>query len=82
MSERELLIASPPKEDADGDFLRWLAGWLDLIDPILQAVFGRPSAAYTDAERERVIAWLDGKDVQERLRAIAAGHTDLGTSRG
>lgn len=73
------LNASLPHEDSDADFLRWLAGWLDKIDPILQAVFSseRVGSAYTQEERDRIVVWLDGKEVQERLRAMASGHTDL-----
>lgn len=54
------------------EFLRWLAGWLDKIDPILQAVFSKAGdGLYTIEERSRIIAWLDGTDVQKRLRTMA-----------
>lgn len=62
---------------SDAEFLRWLADWLDKIDPILQAVYGS-TPHLSQEEREKVVAWLAGNDVQERIRAIAAGHTDLG----
>lgn len=54
----------------DAEFLRWVATWLDRIDPILQAVFEK-SSAVTDDERIRLRNWLNGTDVQERLRQIA-----------
>lgn len=57
----------------DADLLRWVAGWLDTSDPILQAVFKNPAfeSVYTQEQREKVVAWLDGKEIQARLRTLA-----------
>lgn len=57
----------------DAQFLRWVADWLDRIDPILRAVFTNPKLKnVTDEERRRMDEWLEGTEVQERLRDIAA----------
>ena len=47
---------------SDAEFLRWVADWLDKINPILQRVF---------REEPRMVEWLERNDVQERLREIA-----------
>src|SRR5438105_1404880 len=74
-------MTDPLVEEArrgDVEFLRWVAGWLDRIDPILRVVFGNPKLqGVTKEEQRRLLEWLDGTEVQERLRAIATDRAEL-----
>lgn len=57
-------------EGNDAEFLLWVASWFDLIDPILQVMFSK-AGVLPEADREKMVAWLEGNDVQDRLREIA-----------
>jgi len=58
-------------ERPDAEFIEWVAGWLDRLDPILQALYSRPDVMPNPEDRAKVVSWLDGKEVQERLRRLA-----------
>lgn len=76
----ERIVDENERPDTDAGILRAVAKWLDLADWYLALLFKNPKLDISDEDRQRVLAFMGGKDMQHDLLRIA--DTLEGTTHG